>query len=124
MRLLPCGPNAVMAEVDGVEQAAAMAAHLRAMAIDGVVEIVPAARTVLVWCEDVAHRRAVQRLLPTIELDRAPAPASVLVEVPTVYDGDDLDDVAAATGVAVADVIAMHSGAEYRAAFCGFAPGF
>jgi KipI family sensor histidine kinase inhibitor len=40
------------------------------------------------------------------------------------YDGDDLADVAVAAGLSVADVIALHSGAEYRVAFCGFMPGF
>ncbi len=40
------------------------------------------------------------------------------------YDGPDLGDVAAATGLSVADVIELHSSATYRVAFSGFSPGF
>ena len=61
---------------------------------------------------------------PTFDLDRAVPARGPLVEVPTVYDGPDLADVAARTGTTVAEVIGLHSGTEYHAAFCGFAPGF
>jgi KipI family sensor histidine kinase inhibitor len=40
------------------------------------------------------------------------------------YDGADLGAVAAATGLAVDDVIARHTSASYTVAFCGFMPGF
>ncbi|MDF2691811.1 MAG: Allophanate hydrolase 2 subunit 1, partial [Labilithrix sp.] len=41
-----------------------------------------------------------------------------------VYDGEDLDDVARAIGRSREDVIALHSGAEYRVSMLGFLPGF
>jgi KipI family sensor histidine kinase inhibitor len=47
-----------------------------------------------------------------------------LVELPTVYDGADLADVAEHWGVSPAQAVRLHSGVEYRVAFCGFAPGF
>jgi KipI family sensor histidine kinase inhibitor len=40
------------------------------------------------------------------------------------YDGEDLEFVAARTGLAVDAVVAAHEAALYRSAFCGFAPGF
>lgn len=40
------------------------------------------------------------------------------------YDGPDLAAVAAAAGLSVEAVVALHSGAQYRVAFLGFAPGF
>ena len=46
------------------------------------------------------------------------------VEVPTIYDGDDLGEVADVTGLSVAELIELHSATEYSAAFCGFVPGF
>ena len=46
------------------------------------------------------------------------------MEIPVVYDGPDLADVAAAWGVTAADVPRIHAGTEFRVAFCGFAPGF
>lgn len=46
-----------------------------------------------------------------------------LVELPTTYDGPDLADVAARSGLSPAALIAAHSGIEYRAFFLGFMPG-
>ena len=48
IRLLPAGPYAVLAEVDDVAQAQALYAALRAAdGLDALVDLVPAARTVL-----------------------------------------------------------------------------
>ncbi|MFI1246575.1 allophanate hydrolase subunit 1 [Streptomyces anulatus] len=46
------------------------------------------------------------------------------VEIPVVYDGPDLDEVAALWGVPAGEVAALHSRTGFRVAFCGFAPGF
>ncbi len=46
------------------------------------------------------------------------------VELPVVFDGDDLDDVAAELGVDAGGVIELICGAELQVAFLGFAPGF
>lgn len=46
-----------------------------------------------------------------------------LIEIPTSYDGPDLDDVAARSAMTTAELIAAHSGPEYRAFFLGFMPG-
>jgi 5-oxoprolinase (ATP-hydrolysing) subunit A len=45
-------------------------------------------------------------------------------ELVAVYDGDDLDDVARAAGLSVAEVIALHAGTTYAVDTIGFAPGF
>lgn len=47
-----------------------------------------------------------------------------LVEIPVVYAGADLLLVAAHTGLSVAQVIAAHTGTEWKVGFTGFAPGF
>jgi len=124
VRALPYGPTAVMFEVESTERAAALAAEIRAMALPGVVEVVPAARTVLVDCTDAAVVRAVAGIGPTFDLDRAMPEHGAQVELPTIYDGSDLAEVATYTGLSVAAVIDVHCAVEYRAAFCGFAPGF
>ncbi len=46
------------------------------------------------------------------------------IEIPTFYDGPDLAETAARSGVAVHELIALHAGREYRAYFLGFLPGF
>jgi KipI family sensor histidine kinase inhibitor len=44
--------------------------------------------------------------------------------IPVRYDGPDLAAVAGAAGLSAGQVVALHSGAVYEVAFCGFAPGF
>jgi KipI family sensor histidine kinase inhibitor len=115
------GPSAWL--IDDVADAAGWAGSLRAAAIAGVVEIVPAESTVLVVC-DRARSAAIGPLLDTIvpaPLDRAMV-STVTIDV--VYDGADLADVAAATGLTDADVIERHASGVYTVAFCGFSPGF
>ncbi|MFH9293969.1 allophanate hydrolase subunit 1 [Streptomyces sp. NPDC017520] len=58
------------------------------------------------------------RVAPPQHEERAP------VEIPVVYDGPDLGEVAALWGVPAGEVAALHSRTAFRVAFCGFAPGF
>ncbi|GGV31250.1 hypothetical protein GCM10010495_54710 [Kitasatospora herbaricolor] len=85
-------------------------------------EIVPAARTVLLdGAEDV---RALTALLATWRPAGGSGPEGPLVEVPTVYDGADLAEVAELWGVSPEAAVRIHTEPRYRVAFCGFAPGF
>ena len=52
-----------------------------------------------------------------------PAPARDLT-LPAIYDGPDLADVAAATGLPAREVCALHAAAIYTVETMGFAPGF
>jgi KipI family sensor histidine kinase inhibitor len=125
VRLLPCGERAVLAEVEDLAAVLGLHAALEAAALDGVVELVPAARTVLVAFDpartDAAAVGAEVRALDWRPGARENGP---LVEVPVVYDGEDLDDVASLAGISREEVVRRHLGGEYVAAFCGFAPGF
>jgi KipI family sensor histidine kinase inhibitor len=47
-----------------------------------------------------------------------------LVEIPVVYDGADLADVAALLDCDEAELVRRHTADEWTVAFCGFAPGF
>lgn len=47
-----------------------------------------------------------------------------LFDIPTRYDGADLEEVAATTNLSAADVIQLHSNREYLVYCIGFAPGF
>lgn len=52
---------------------------------------------------------------------------SRLIEIPTCYEGGcspDLEDLARQAGLSSAEVVRLHSGAEYRVDFLGFMPGF
>ncbi len=91
-----------------------------------VIEVVPAARTVLVRCgtaRDVATVRGeVERIGDSLTARDVVVGDSVAIDV--VYDGVDLADTAAAIGLDADAMVRAHSDAEYTVAFCGFAPGF
>ena len=57
-------------------------------------------------------------------LVRTSATTGRSIEIPTEYDGPDLDETAARSGLSRAELVALHSGREYRAYFLGFLPGF
>ena len=50
--------------------------------------------------------------------------SSRLVEVPTVYDGPDLEPCAARLGLSPASFAELHAGVTYECAAVGFCPGF
>jgi KipI family sensor histidine kinase inhibitor len=114
------GDDALLVEV--ADHHAALALYRAAREAGAAVrDVVPAARSVLL--DGVADLDAVERDLRTWEHAAAPA-AGPVVEVPTVYDGPDLADVARAWEMTTAEVVATHTGLEHEVAFCGFSPGF
>lgn len=114
------GPYAAI--VDCAETAVLpLAAALQSTAL--FVEIVPAERSVLVTWSKGRTVDDLQGVLHTIDITGA-APVGREIEIPTVYDGPDLGEVADVIGGTVRDVIRMHSERTYLAAFAGFAPGF
>jgi KipI family sensor histidine kinase inhibitor len=128
-RWLRAGPHAVLAEVEDVERAQALYRALRAAdGLDALVDLVPAARTVLAVVRPNAAGRACLDRLPSI-VDGAPAVDAGIQEGPVLelsvsYDGPDLRDTAELLGMTPGELVRRHAAAEYRVAFSGFAPGF
>lgn len=127
MRVRRAGPSAVLLELDDDNAVSAAFDQLTAARANGALiatEIVPAARTVLV--DGVTDPDRITALLPAGgPCAPPPTPGSLpTIKIPTRYDGDDLDDVARLWGTDRAGVVAIHTGTEFRVAFCGFAPGF
>lgn len=126
-RVLPMGERALLLEVGTLEAATALHRTLAASRPAGVVDLVPAARTVLVRVDPAVLSLAAARAWITAETtDAAPAvPAErdpIVLEV--VYDGADLADTAALLGLSIDELVRRHSAAEWTVAFTGFAPGF
>uniref|UniRef100_A0AAU3GZ53 Allophanate hydrolase subunit 1 n=1 Tax=Streptomyces sp. NBC_01401 TaxID=2903854 RepID=A0AAU3GZ53_9ACTN len=125
VRVLAAGPHALLVELDSGEDAEAFHTELlrrrAAGELPGVREIVPGARTVLL--DGVADRTLAGKLR-TWTVPPPARGAGEVVEIPVVYDGPDLADVAGAWGVDVGEVSRIHARTEFRVAFCGFAPGF
>jgi KipI family sensor histidine kinase inhibitor len=133
MRILPVGDSAVSVELgDSIDPA--LNARIRALDRQieqdpwpGLVEVIPTYRSLLVvfdplTCphEEVAART--RRLAAELaEGEDQPPPVK---EVPTVYDGEDLAEVAASVGLSREEVIRLHAESEVRVYMLGFSPGF
>ena len=125
MNVLPCGDAALLLEVDGLDEVLAVAAALRADPPGGVLDIVPAATTVLVTVAPRTDLAAVRRAVLDLDIrpGAAPPPGDT-VEIPVVYDGPDLAEVGELTGLGRDGVVEAHTATPWRVAFGGFAPGF
>ncbi len=125
--VLDFGDSALMLQCGSTAEVLAWAAQLRGAALPGVVDIVPAARTVLVRLDGPRHqgvvRQRLRKMRVTAEQDTA-APRRAAVVIDVVYDGPDLAEVAGHTGLTIAQVIDAHTGSLWRVGFSGFAPGF
>ncbi|WP_042417826.1 5-oxoprolinase subunit B family protein [Streptacidiphilus anmyonensis] len=123
------GARALLAEVGTDEQVAALLGDLMQRQHDGLLtdgaELVPAARTVLIdGLADARERAGLATWLGAWTPHAAEAGTGPLVEIPTVYDGEDLAEVARLWGVPPDEAARRHADCLFRVAFCGFAPGF
>jgi KipI family sensor histidine kinase inhibitor len=125
------GDNALLLQFDSTAEVLAWTDALGQAGLTGVVDVVPAARTVLVKLAGPSYQGAARQQLSKLTL----APEAVAdamstdagdadVVIDVTYDGADLDEVAKLTGLDRRDVIAAHTGTLWRVGFCGFAPGF
>lgn len=133
--LLSCGERALVIQLGSAIDAEvnarviALAAALDADPLPGLVELVPTYRSLLVrYDPEVARGAALgEQLIERLgNLDGRPG-AGRLWRIPVVYGGPvgiDLQELAAARSLSPAEVVALHSGAEYRVYMIGFAPGF
>ncbi|MFJ8686061.1 5-oxoprolinase subunit B family protein [Micromonospora wenchangensis] len=126
MRIRPVGRHALLLDCDDPAQVEQWRAELWRRREAGeltAAEIVPAAGTVLLdGVPDPASTAA--RIARWTPGPAVAAAGATTVEVPTVYDGEDLPRVAAHWRTTVPEVVHRLAGTEFRVAFCGFAPGF
>jgi allophanate hydrolase subunit 1 len=151
-RLLACGEHAVLVELDGLEEVMALDLAARAAVAAGdaafadVIDIIPAARTLLLMVREGAGVDPVRRALPALALPAGSLPAKPTkppdgrpaaagddartaavrptIEIPVLYDGPDLDEVCKLTGLTRDEVVNAHTHTDWRVAFTGFSPGF
>ena len=135
VRFLDAGEAALVVEFGaGVDPAVndrvlALDAALSERVLAGVRESVPTYRSLMIHYDPlVLGRAALIDAIRTIETGplkpRAPVDRWT---IPCCYDpsiAEDLNEVAATTGLTPERVVALHSGATYRVYMYGFAPGF
>lgn len=122
-----CGESALLVDCPDLAHAVALARELGRLRPEAV-DVVPAARTVLVSARDAAALPALRRRVEEVVGAGVTATAEVAVErtvtIDVRYDGPDLADVADLAGVSVEALVRRHTDVTWRAAFGGFAPGF
>ena len=126
--VLPSGPYASLLELGSlteVEDLFAFLSEARAAGdLAGVVELVPAGRTVMIEASSPAARAAAVATCEQWVPGTADIHTGELHEIGVDYSGPDLDDIARQIGGSTSDVIRLHSEPTYRVAFMGFSPGF
>lgn len=136
-RFSPAGDSAVLVQFGAAIDARInarvhrLAAGIAQAGWAGFGEAVPAYTSLLVHYDPLAldYHEAVQRIesfLPFITAEQVESGAR-LVEIPVVYGGEegpDLEEVATAHQLSAAEVIRLHSQAEYLVYMIGFTPGF
>ena len=123
-RILPSGERAVIAEMPDAGSARALAVALREVGSAHLQEVVPGARTVLVVAREPGLLPAVRELIAGMGGDPAAETEAGELVIEVDYDGEDLAEVAALTGLSPGEVVRRHSEGRYVVEFVGFAPGF
>lgn len=125
MRVLRCGLDAVLVELESREQILGLRSALRRGKPDGITELVPAAQTLMVrYDRRLLTYDRIARLLAELPDEVAGQQEPREQVVPVRYDGADLAEVAELSGLSTREVVRRHLDPEYTVAFCGFAPGF
>ncbi|HEV7421746.1 MAG TPA: allophanate hydrolase subunit 1 [Mycobacterium sp.] len=125
------GDQALLLEFDSTAEVLAWNDALTDADLLGVLDIVPASRTVLLKLAGPRYREPTRQRLHKLRIDRvavddatAPIDQRADVQIDVVYDGADLEEVARLTGLTPDEVVAAHTAAPLRVGFGGFAPGF
>lgn len=147
MRFLTCGADGILVELADLDETLRVFAALQSAvkhAVEqtaesperaaqpsttsvfaGVKQLIPAARTVYVAFDPLLSSRveltaAIRALNVAADMERH----SRIVEIPVIYDGEDMADVADLLGISVDEVVRRHCDTAWSVAFVGFAPGF
>ena len=126
-RIHDYGDRALLLDCGSTDEVLAASAAIRDAGLTGVLDIVPASRTVLVTLAEPSQQATARQRLARLAIEPAGATppdgdADLVIDV--VYDGADLADVAQHTGLSVAAVVDAHVATPWRVGFGGFAPGF
>lgn len=118
------GTRSVLIDLPDTQTVMKWHAHLHAHPLDGQIEVIAAANTLLFKADS---RRTADIALHTLRALQPPevrGQKNKTVDIDVVYSGEDLEDVANLYDMSAQALIDYHTGEEWTAAFGGFAPGF
>jgi KipI family sensor histidine kinase inhibitor len=130
------GPDALLIRL-GSNPSRELSARIRALTasltshpVAGLTECVPGPTTVLLEFDFPSSapvnmdraEAALRELIDGLDLDAVPAPR--VIELPVVYEGEDLARLAKLKHVTTAEIIEMHAAPTYWVETLGFTPGF
>lgn len=125
LRFLPSGSGGFLIELDDLPATLTLLDALLAAELDGIRDIVPGARTIMVRFDPaMTGASSLADSICRLDLSMRSSRSGALFDIPVNYDGEDLSDVAEILGCSVEEVIRRHTEATYTVAFTGFAPGF
>ena len=127
----PCGPRAWMARFgDGLSsevmaRALSVSRGLEENPPSGLREFTMGYASVLLEFGEGGIVPGPEEVLEMLQCAAAgKLPSGRRVEIPVVYDGEDLEEVARRTGLSAEDVVRCHAGRDYHVWLLGFSPGF
>jgi KipI family sensor histidine kinase inhibitor len=129
------GDQALLLEFDSTAEVLAWSDALAEADLLGVLDIVPASRTVLLKLAGPRYQEPTRQRLGKLRVEHvasqiatddvtAPIDQRADVELEVTYDGADLEEVARLSGLTPHEVVAAHTATPLRVGFGGFAPGF
>jgi KipI family sensor histidine kinase inhibitor len=120
-----CGDTGLLVELGDNDRVHALAAAVRAADMEGVTDLVPALDTLLLILDpELTCPAAIEARVLELEILPRISGGGRTVEIPVIYDGEDLGWVANHCGMDEREVVRAHTETPWRVAFCGFAPGF
>lgn len=123
----PLGDRAFLATFATEAEAARWAGVLRIASLPGVVDVSLAYASAAVYADAdlVEDWDAWSQTLRSVVVEEEPnLPDGRILRIPVWYGGEDLGEVARTIGATEAEVVALHSGRDYRVFAVGFQPGF
>lgn len=126
MKILPSGDDALLVELDDLDAVTALYTALNSHPLGQVVDLVPAAQTLLVVAEPGSDLTALAAAIrrTTAQSSQPTSCPGPPIEIPMRYDGPDLETAAQALDCSRAQFQHRHQEEIWRVAFTGFAPGF
>jgi KipI family sensor histidine kinase inhibitor len=123
--LSPLGDRAFLAEFDAESAARRWAFSVSRSRFLGVVDVVLAYQSAAVYADpELADLAQLERSLRSLTPVDEQLSQSNVVELPVLYDGEDLAEAARLLGLSESEVVALHSGSDYDVFAIGFLPGF